>query len=96
MTMNELGGQIAFTMDGVEVAAVPGQLLAAALIGAGVRTWGSSPRTGRSRGLFCGIGVCYSCLVVLNGRPNTRACLVRVVDGDVIASQNGLGHADLC
>jgi hypothetical protein len=44
---------------------------------------------GRPRGIFCGIGVCFDCLVVVNGIPDVRACQRVVVDGDVIRVQHG-------
>jgi predicted molibdopterin-dependent oxidoreductase YjgC len=86
---------VTFTFDGTQVRAVPGQTLAAALMSAGVRTWSVTRRQGTSRGVYCGMGVCFSCLIVLNGRPNTRACLVRVEDGDVVSTQKGTGHGEL-
>jgi aerobic-type carbon monoxide dehydrogenase small subunit (CoxS/CutS family) len=33
---------------------------------------------GTPRGLFCGIGICFDCLVTIDGRPGLRACMVRV------------------
>lgn len=86
---------IELSVDGSPVQASAGQTLAAALTAAGRRTWNTSRRDGAPRGLYCGIGVCFGCLVVLNGRPNTRACLVRVKDGDVVTTQHGSGHDDL-
>ena len=64
----------------------------------------SSPRAGspwrttrlgsRPRGAFCGIGVCFDCLVTVNGRPNVRACLEAARPGDVVTTQDRAGHAD--
>ncbi len=82
-------------LDGAAIPARPGQTLAAALIAAGHRSWRTTRVAGRPRGLFCGIGACYDCLVVLNGRPNTRACLVVVEPGDVVQTQEGTGHGRL-
>ncbi len=44
--------------------------------------------------MFCGIGVCFDCLVTVNGRPNQRACLVPARPGDDIRTQEGTGHED--
>ncbi len=84
-----------FSFDGEPVGAIPGQSVGAALIAAGHRSWRRTRRTGAPRGIFCGIGVCYDCLVTVNGRPNLRACLVGVTAGDVITTQDGVGHAEL-
>lgn len=76
-----------FTFEGRAVPAEPGQTVAAALWASGVRSWRRTRRGGQSRGLFCGIGACFDCLVVINGVPGQRACLVEVEDGDVVDAQ---------
>ena len=70
-----------FTLDGRDLTARPGQSVGAALTDAGVRSWRHTRRGGRPRGLFCGIGICYDCLITADGVPNLRACLLPVVDG---------------
>lgn len=74
------------TFNGREIPFEPGQTVAAALIAAGIRSWRSTRRDGAPRGLFCGIGVCFDCLVTVNGEPVTRACLRPACDGDVVSS----------
>ena len=83
------------TIDGGALAARPGQTIAAILMTAGVRSFRTTRRGQRPQGLFCGIGVCFDCLVILNGTPNVRACVTRVEDGDVIETQEGTGHGRL-
>lgn len=73
--------QVNLTFDGVAITAAAGQSVGAALTDAGIRSWRSTRRSDRPRGLFCGIGVCFDCLVAIDGRPNQRACLVPVRDG---------------
>jgi succinate dehydrogenase/fumarate reductase-like Fe-S protein len=31
--------------------------------------------------MFCGMGICYECLVTINGVPGQRACMCRVEPG---------------
>jgi 2Fe-2S iron-sulfur cluster binding domain len=69
----------------------PGQSIGAALTAAGIRSWRTTRFGGRPRGLFCGIGVCFDCLVTVNGRPSLRACLVEAQPGDVV--EGGAGDA---
>jgi predicted molibdopterin-dependent oxidoreductase YjgC len=88
------GPAFTVTFDGREIEALPGRTVAAALWAAGITSWRTTRRTGRPRGIFCGIGVCFDCLVTVNGRPNRRACLVPVHSGDVIRTQEGTGHED--
>lgn len=84
-----------FSFDGTDVPAEPGQSIGAALLAAGYRSWRTTRHGGAPRGLFCGIGICFDCLVVVNGRPGVLACLTEARDGDVVATQEGTGRADL-
>jgi predicted molibdopterin-dependent oxidoreductase YjgC len=76
-----------FTFDGRDITAHPGQTVGAALIDAGIHSWRTTRNHGRPRGLFCGIGICYDCLITVDGLANQRACLVAVVDGMRLSSE---------
>lgn len=84
----------AFTVsfDGGRLAAAPGQTVAAVLWAAGVRSWRTTSSAGTPRGLFCGIGACFDCLVTIDGEPNRRACLVPARLGMVVTTQRGVGR----
>jgi hypothetical protein len=77
------------SVDGRTVTAAPGQTVAALLIALGRDSWHTTRRDGRPRGVFCGIGVCFDCLVVVNGIPDIRACQRALAPGDVIRAQHG-------
>jgi len=47
---------------------------------------------GAPRGLFCGMGICFDCLVTVDGRPNVRACMTTVQPGMVVET-GGVAHA---
>ena len=79
--------RLTLTLDGRAITARPGQSVAAALIEDGVRSWRTTRRGGRPRGLFCGIGVCYDCLISVDGLPDQRACLVSVRDGMTLSTE---------
>jgi len=81
----------AIHFDGQPVAAAPGQSVAAALWAAGVRSWRTTRVSGAPRGLFCGIGACFDCLVTIDGAPNQRACLVPARPGQAVTTQIGTG-----
>ena len=70
---------IELTVDGTPLHAPAGQSLAAVLIDAGRTALRNSP-SGAPRGLFCGIGVCQECRVVVDGVVS-RACVTPVVAG---------------
>ncbi len=82
------GGGVSLTVDGVARRARPGQTVAAVLLETGRAAWRTT-RGERPRGVFCGIGVCHDCLVVVNGLPDVRACLREVAAGDVVETQRG-------
>ncbi len=82
------------TVDGSPVTARSGQTVAAVLHELGQTSWRTTRRSGRPRGIFCGIGVCFDCLIVVNGLPDVRACQRLVADGDVIATQYGVRLPD--
>ena len=77
---------ITITFDGQPIRACAEDSIGAALTRAGVRSWRTTRRKGRPRGLFCGIGVCYDCLLSVDGAANQRACLVPAVDGMELSS----------
>ena len=80
---------VTITFAGRTLQARDGQSVAAALTAAGVRSWRTTRRGARPRGLFCGIGVCFDCLLTIDGRPAQRACLVPVRDGMIVGETGG-------
>ncbi|MFD7458272.1 MULTISPECIES: (2Fe-2S)-binding protein [unclassified Streptomyces] len=86
------GPPFSLTFDGQEIQALPGQTVAAALWSAGITAWRTTRGSGSPRGVFCGIGVCFDCLVTVDGRPNQRACLVPAEPGADVRTQRGTGH----
>jgi predicted molibdopterin-dependent oxidoreductase YjgC len=81
----------AFTFDGTQVPYREGQTVAGALLASGTRTWRTTRGCGRSRGIFCGIGVCFDCLVEVDGVSNQRACLLVATDSLMVRTQDGVG-----
>jgi predicted molibdopterin-dependent oxidoreductase YjgC len=79
----ERGRTITITVDGMPLSAHAGETIAGALLSSGRRAWRHT-RHGQPRGLYCGIGLCFDCLVTVNGTPNVRACLTPVGAGMVV------------
>jgi predicted molibdopterin-dependent oxidoreductase YjgC len=88
-------GWTAFSFDDRTIDFAEGQTVGAALVAAGIYSWRVTRRHGTRRGLFCGIGVCYDCLVTVDGTPNLRACQVAAAAGMAVTTQTGTGHDDL-
>ena len=84
-----------FSFDGRTIPFEPGQSVGAALWAAGVRSWRTTREQGRPRGLFCGIGVCFDCLIEVDGRSDQRACVVPARAGLQVAVQKGVGRDPL-
>ena len=80
---------VAVTIDGEPFAARAGDTVAAALLASGREALRSTPVTGAPRGPFCMMGVCFDCLVTIDGAPNQQACLVLVAPGMRIGTQSG-------
>jgi len=77
------------TIDGRSFAARAGDTVAATLLAAGVKACRTTPVSGAARGPFCLMGVCFDCLVTIDGRPNQQGCLVPVREGMRIEQQAG-------
>ena len=78
-------------IDGKRVRALAGESVAAALLASGFRSCRSTPISGEPRAPFCMMGVCFECLVEINGIPNRQACQVNVEEGMQIRRQLGVG-----
>jgi aerobic-type carbon monoxide dehydrogenase small subunit (CoxS/CutS family) len=79
--------EVTFTFNGKSFMGVEGQSIAAALMATGVRELRKTRFDEEPRLIFCGIGICFDCVVVVDGVANQRACLVEIVDGAKIESQ---------
>jgi D-hydroxyproline dehydrogenase subunit gamma len=86
----ERGAPVSFSLDGHTVTAYEGETVAAALLAEGHLAMRTTPG-GSPRGVYCGMGVCFDCLVVVDGVPNTRACVTWVREGMDVARQDGFG-----
>ncbi len=80
---------LAITIDGAPHTARDGDTVAAALFAAGLEDCRTTPVTGAKRGPYCMMGVCFDCLVVIDGKPNQQGCLIPVRDGMKIERQQG-------
>lgn len=68
-------------VDGQPVLAYAGETIAAALLANGKRILRHTSKRHEPRSIYCGIGVCYDCLVIVNGVPNQRACMALAEPG---------------
>ena len=87
----ERGEKISFFFNEQEIEAYPNETIAAALHAAGVRKLGESPELHRPRGLFCAIGNCSSCFMIVDDEPNIRVCVIKAKPGMRVKEQKGKG-----
>ena len=80
---------VAVTIDGTPFAARAGDTVAAAMLEAGFGAFRTTALSHAPRAPFCLMGACFECLVCVDGRPNQQACLVVVVPGMRIETQQG-------
>ncbi len=79
---------ITVEVEGQPVAVPPGISAAAAALIAGLPSTRTSPVTGAPRSPYCMMGVCFECLMVIDGEPSRQACMVTVRPGMRIARQD--------
>jgi sarcosine oxidase subunit alpha len=84
------GKSVNITVDGKPIEAYQGETVAAAMLAAGIRTFNKSHKHKQPRSLYCGMGVCYECLVTINGVHAQRACVTNVEEGMVIETEREL------
>ena len=80
---------IEFLLDDKTVRCPEGLTVAAALLRLGRRANRTTPRLGAPRPPFCGMGICFDCVLVVDGRPGIRSCLEPVRPGMRVATQQG-------
>jgi predicted molibdopterin-dependent oxidoreductase YjgC len=79
-------------VDGEIIPAIEGEPIAAALLAAGKSIFRYTRKRNEPRGVFCAIGRCTDCMMVVDGVPNVRTCITPVRAGMKIQTQHGLGE----
>jgi predicted molibdopterin-dependent oxidoreductase YjgC len=83
--------QVRILFDGDPLQALAGETIATALRAHGISVYRTMPESGSPRGLYCGVGRCPDCMMIVDGMLNVRACVTPVRDGMVIETQPELG-----
>ena len=80
---------VSLTIEGKRVEARPGDTVAAAMLAAGFEHCRTTPISGAPRAPYCMMGVCFECLVTIDGVGNRQGCLVAVREGMRVELQRG-------
>lgn len=75
------GKKFEIVVDGKRIDAYEGETVGAAMMAAGFRTLRYSKKKNEPRGIYCGIGLCQECRMVINGVPNAQACKTLATPG---------------
>lgn len=86
----EKGKLVKFLFDGKEVEGYEGEPIAAALKAAGLMVHRYTKKEHKPRGIFCAIGRCTDCVMVVDGKPNVRTCVTPLKEGMEVRTQYGV------
>ena len=84
------GVPVKFTFDGKELEGYSGESIAAALKAAGIMIHRYTNKNHKPRGVFCAIGRCTDCVMIVNGEPNVRTCITPLEEGMDVKTQYGV------
>lgn len=85
--MTDASNTVSITVDGQPMTGTSGQSIAGVMLASGLRSWRTTATMDRPRGIFCGIGVCFDCLVTVDGVRDVRACQRQACDGAEVTFQ---------
>lgn len=79
--------EVRIEVDGESVVAYEGETIAAALIASGKKAFGRTMKSGKPRGIYCGIGNCHECRVTVDDVADVLACQTVVRAGCKVETQ---------
>lgn len=86
--MQETKDTVSIIFDDVPMEVPAGISVAAAVLGhAHSVHFNRHPVDGSARAPYCLMGVCFECLMEINGVPNVQSCMVPVAEGMIVKRQ---------
>ena len=82
--------EVVFYYNGTPMTGFEGEPIAAALKSAGIRVHRYTAKRQEPRGVFCAIGRCTDCVMIVDGKPNTRTCIEPLREGMDVRTQYGV------
>jgi len=86
----ERGRSFEIEVDGERIPAYEGETIAAALLAAGKRICRRTTKRKEPRGIYCGMGICFECRMIVDGKPDTRVCQTLATPDCRVQTQPGL------
>lgn len=83
------GALVSLTINGVTCDGRAGDSVAALLLENGYAACRTSAVSGKPRGPYCMMGVCFECLVEIDGVANRQACMLQIAEGMDVKTGTG-------
>ena len=90
--------KLIFQFENQKINCNEGETIASALLASGESIFRISHQRGSARGPYCMMGVCFDCLVEIDGTPNRQACMIRARNGREVRRQSkppSLGFSEI-
>ena len=91
--LGETGETVSLKVDGKPIRARSGDTVAGAMLAAGIDRFRTTPVSDSPRAPYCLMGVCFDCLVSIDGVGSRQACLIEVREGMAVETQLGKREA---
>ncbi|MEA2780859.1 MAG: hypothetical protein QOK29_2403 [Rhodospirillaceae bacterium] len=88
------GEPFTFDVDGDSVQAFAGETVAAALMAGGRRALRVTAGRKEGRGYYCGMGVCWDCMMWLEGEGSVQTCRLPAAPGMRLRTMKGAGPGE--
>lgn len=85
---------VTITIEGKTFQVPQGETVATAVLVSGLSYTRTTPLSGSARAPLCMMGVCFECLMEIDGIPNRQTCQIQVTNGMKIRRQQGVGDKD--
>ena len=86
----EKGRMVEFELNGMRMYGYEGEPIAMALKAAGIQIHRYTSKQHKPRGIFCAIGRCTDCVMIVDGKPNIRTCVTPLKEGMKVQTQYGV------
>ena len=87
--LDDARAEITIFFEDRPVTAREGESVAAALLAAGLRGFRATAVSGAVRAPWCMMGVCFDCLMEIDGVASRQACMTIVLPGMSVRRQRG-------
>jgi predicted molibdopterin-dependent oxidoreductase YjgC len=82
------GESVTIVFEGRSLVVAKKLNVAAALLESGVTSFRQGEVNLNNRGPYCMMGVCFDCLITIDGLEKQQSCLIQVREGMIISRQN--------